>query len=214
VQLIYYAYFNKIPNAAKLAFLLLIIYALLSMPFTLINFKTVLIMKVKGLLVIFFALIFNFFSASAQTGDVFEVIVSSPDHSKFVKSLNASSLVNTLKTGGQLTVFAPTNEAFGKISKGRLDSLLKPEMKDVLSGIVGYHVVTGKFDAATLINNMKHGGGETQLLTISGKKLLVVQEGDKIKISDGANMVATITTADIKGTNGIVHVIDAVVVPK
>lgn len=171
-------------------------------------------MKVKGLLALFFALGFNFLSVSAQTGDVFEVIVNSPDHSKFVKSLNASSLVNTLKTGGQLTVFAPTNEAFGKISKGRLDSLLKPEMKDVLSGIIGYHVVTGKFDAATLINNMKHGGGETQLLTISGRKLLVVQEGDKIKISDGNNMLATITTADIKGTNGIVHVIDAVVVPK
>lgn len=171
-------------------------------------------MKVKGLLALFFAVGFNFFNASAQTGDVFEVIVNSPDHSKFVKSLNASSLVNTLKTGGQLTVFAPTNEAFGKISKGRMDSLFRPEMKEALSAIVGYHVVTGKFDAATLLNNMKHGGGETQLLTISGRKLLVVLEGDKIKISDGSNMVATITTADIKGTNGIVHVIDAVVVPK
>jgi uncharacterized surface protein with fasciclin (FAS1) repeats len=154
------------------------------------------------------------FLTNAQTGDVFEVIVQSPDHSRFVKSLNATSLVNTLKTGGQLTVFAPTNEAFAKISKGKLDSLFRPEYKDILSGVVGYHVVTGKFDAAALLDAMKHGGGETQLLTISGRKLLLVLEGDKIKISDGTNMLATVTTADIKGTNGMVHVIDAVVVPK
>jgi uncharacterized surface protein with fasciclin (FAS1) repeats len=169
--------------------------------------------KVKGLLTGMLFLFF-FFSANAQTGDVFETIVNSAEHSKLVKSLNASSLVNTLKTGGQLTVFAPTNEAFAKIPKTRLDSLFRPELKDVLSGIIGYHVVTGKFDAATLLNNIKHGGGETQLLTISGKKLLVVLEGDKIKISDGTNMIATVTAADMKATNGVVHVIDAVVMPK
>jgi uncharacterized surface protein with fasciclin (FAS1) repeats len=169
--------------------------------------------KVKASTGVLLAL-FLFLDTFAQTGDVFETVVNSAEHSKFVKSLNASSLVNTLKTGGQLTVFAPTNEAFAKIPKGRMDTLFKPESKDILAGLVGYHVITGKFDAAALINAMKHGGGETQLLTISGKKLMVVLEGDKIKISDGANAIATVTAADIKATNGVVHVIDAVLIPK
>jgi uncharacterized surface protein with fasciclin (FAS1) repeats len=149
----------------------------------------------------------------AQSGDVFEVAVNSADHSKFVKALNATSLVNTIK-GGTFTVFAPTNAAFAQIPKSRLDSLFKPEYRDMLSNIIGYHIVTGKFDAATLMAALKQGGGETSLLTITGKKLLVVMEGDKIKLSDGLKTVATVTVADVKASNGVLHVIDAVVIPK
>jgi uncharacterized surface protein with fasciclin (FAS1) repeats len=150
----------------------------------------------------------------AQAADVFEVIVNSADHSKFVKSLNVSSLVNTLKTGSELTVFAPNNNAFSKISKSKMDSLLLPQSKDILSGIIGFHIVSGRFDTAKLIDNMKRNGGEMQLLTITGRKLTVLLEGEIIKVSDGTKAVGAVTTPDLKANNGVVHVIDAVVLPQ
>ena len=117
-------------------------------------------------------------------------------------------------SGGMWTVFAPTNEAFNKLPAGTVESLLKPENKAQLAKILTYHVVSGNFDATAVVAAIKSGNGKAVLTTVSGGKLTASMDMGKVKLTDESGNSAFVTAADLKGTNGVVHVIDGVVLPK
>jgi uncharacterized surface protein with fasciclin (FAS1) repeats len=133
---------------------------------------------------------------------IVDVAVGSPDHTTLVTALTAASLVETLKGAGPFTVFAPTNAAFAALPAGTVEGLLKPESKTALTGILTYHVVAGKVKAADLKDGQK-------VKTLQGGELTVSIKEGKVKIN-GAN----VTAADLAGSNGVIHVIDAVLLPK
>ena len=152
--------------------------------------------------------------AISQKNDVVDIAISSEDHTTLVAAVKAAGLVETLKSEGPFTVFAPTNAAFDKLPEGTVETLLKPENKDMLSKILTYHVVSGNIDAAGVIAAIKKGKGKAVLETVSGGTLTAVLDGDKVKLVDESGNSAYVIAADLKGTNGIVHVIDTVVLPK
>ncbi len=152
-------------------------------------------------------------SASAEAANVVEVAIGSPQHSTLVSAVKAADLVETLKGKGPFTVFAPTNKAFEKLPSGALDKLLKPESKKDLSGLLTYHAVAGEMDAQTLSAAIKTGNGKTSLTTVNGAKLTAALEGDKVVITDAKGGKATVTNTDLKAGNGVVHVIDSVLMP-
>jgi len=153
-------------------------------------------------------------SAFAQGKDVVDIAIGSADHTTLVAAVKAADLVATLKSAGPFTVFAPTNAAFAKLPAGTVESLLKPENKATLSKILTYHVVSGNLDAAAVIAAVKAGNGKAVVTTVSGGKLTVTLEMDKVKLTDESGNSAYVIVADLKGTNGVVHVIDSVVLPK
>jgi len=128
--------------------------------------------------------------------------------------VKAAGLVETLKGAGPFTVFAPVNEAFGKLPAGTVDFLLKPENKATLAKILTYHVVSGSLDANAVIAAIKNGMGKAVLTTVSGNKLTATIDNGKVKLTDEKGGSAFVTVTDLKGTNGIIHVIDTVVLPK
>lgn len=134
--------------------------------------------------------------------DVVDVAIGSPDHTTLVAAVTAAGLVETLKGAGPFTIFAPTNAAFGALPAGTVDGLLKPESKDALTNILTYHVVSGSVKAADLQDGQK-------VKTLQGEELTVSIKDGKVMIN-GAN----VTAADLMGSNGLVHVIDAVLMPK
>ena len=134
--------------------------------------------------------------------DVIDVAIGSPDHTTLVAAVTAAGLVETLKGAGPFTIFAPTNAAFAALPAGTVDGLLKPESKDALTKILTYHVVAGAVKAADLKDGQK-------VKTLQGEELTVSIKDGKVMIN-GAN----VTTADLTGSNGVVHVIDAVLMPK
>jgi uncharacterized surface protein with fasciclin (FAS1) repeats len=150
----------------------------------------------------------------AQTKDVVDIAISSTDHTTLVTAVKAADLVTTLKGKGPFTVFAPTNAAFDKLPAGTVANLLKPENKSQLAKILTYHVVAGNLDAAAVVKAIKSSNGKAVLTTVSGGKLTASLEGDKVKLSDESGNAAYVVTTDLKGSNGVVHVIDAVVLPK
>ncbi len=152
--------------------------------------------------------------AMAQSGDVVDIAIGSADHSTLVAAVKAADLVGTLKGAGPFTVFAPTNAAFAKLPNGTVEGLLKPESKATLTKILTYHVVAGNVDAAAVIKAIEQGGGKATLTTVSGGKLVASLDGGKVKLTDETGAVAYVTAADIKGTNGVIHVVDGVVLPK
>ncbi len=152
-------------------------------------------------------------SAFAQGEDVVDIAVGSSDHTTLVAAVKAADLVSTLKSDGPFTVFAPTNEAFAKLPAGTVEGLLKPENKAQLSKILTYHVVSGNLDAAAVIAAVKSGNGEADITTVSGGKLTVTLEMDKVKLTDESGNSAYVVAADLNGSNGVVHVIDSVVLP-
>jgi uncharacterized surface protein with fasciclin (FAS1) repeats len=154
------------------------------------------------------------FSAFAQTNDVVDIAISSKDHTTLVTAVKAADLVTTLKGKGPFTVFAPTNAAFGKLPAGTVESLLKPESKAALSGILTYHVVAGNLDAAAVVAAIKNGKGKAELTTVNGAKLTARLDGDKVILTDAKGGKSTVTATDLKGSNGAVHVIDTVLMPK
>jgi len=137
----------------------------------------------------------------------------SKDHTTLVAAVKAGGLVDTLNGKGPFTVFAPTNEAFAALPKGAVDNLLKPENKAQLDKILTYHVVPGKLDAKELMNDVKMGNGKAMLKTVEGDNLTVTDKGGKLMVADTAGHAATITIADIDQSNGMVHVIDKVLMP-
>ena len=153
-------------------------------------------------------------SAFAQAKDVVDIAISSPDHTTLVAAVKAADLVATLKSKGPFTVFAPTNAAFAKLPAGTVDNLLKPESKAQLAKILTYHVVSGNLDAAAVVAAIKGGNGKAVVTTVSGGKLTVTLDKEKVKLTDESGNSAYVIVADLKGSNGVVHVIDGVVLPK
>jgi len=152
--------------------------------------------------------------AFSQTKDVVDVAIGSKDHTTLVAAVKAADLVTTLKGKGPFTVFAPTNAAFDKLPEGTVATLLKPENKAQLSKILTYHVVSGNLDAAAVVSAIKAGKGKAVLTTVSGGTLTGTLEDDKVKLTDESGKSAYVVVADLKGSNGVVHVIDGVLLPK
>ena len=153
-------------------------------------------------------------SAYSQQNDIVEIAAGSEAHTTLVAAVKAAGLVETLKSSGPFTVFAPVNDAFGKLPSGTVESLLKPENKATLVKILTYHVVAGNLDAKAVVDAIKTGKGKAVLKTVSGNILTATIDNGKVKLTDEKGGVAYVTTADLKGSNGIIHVIDTVVLPK
>lgn len=149
-----------------------------------------------------------------QSKDVVDIAIGSADHTTLVAAVKAADLVATLKSAGPFTVFAPTNAAFDKLPAGTVANLLKPENKAQLAKILTYHVVAGNLDAAAVIAAIKSGNGKAVVTTVSGGKLTASLDKDKVMLTDESGKTAYVVVADLKGSNGVVHVIDGVVLPK
>ena len=147
------------------------------------------------------------------TKTIVQNAVNSPIHTTLVTAVKAAGLVDTLNGKGPFTVFAPTNDAFAKLPAGTVDTLLKPENKDQLVKILTYHVVAGKYDSKKLTKMIKSGGGKATLTTVEGEPLTATATGGTITLTDAKGGTATVTTADVYQSNGIIHVIDAVLMP-
>lgn len=146
--------------------------------------------------------------------NIIQNAVNSKDHTTLVAAVKAAGLVDTLQSPGPFTVFAPTNEAFGKLPTGTVDSLVKPENKTKLSKILTYHVVPGRLTAASLMKSVKEGGGTAHLKTVEGEDLMVKQSGPgKLSVTDAKGDVSWITIADVLQSNGVIHVVDTVLLP-
>jgi len=146
--------------------------------------------------------------------NIIQNAVNSKDHTTLVAAVKAAGLVDTLSGPGPFTVFAPTNAAFAKLPAGTVDSLLKPENKATLTTILTYHVVPGRMTAVSLMKAIKDGEGEAHLKTVAGKDLIVKQAGPgKLTITDAKGEVAMGTIADVLQSNGVIHVIDTVLLP-
>jgi uncharacterized surface protein with fasciclin (FAS1) repeats len=146
--------------------------------------------------------------------NIIQNAVNSKDHTTLVAAVKAAGLVDTLSGPGPFTVFAPTNEAFAKLPAGTVDTLLKPENKATLTKILTYHVVPGRMTAANLMKAVKDGEGEVKLKTVSGDWLIVKQAGPgKLTVTDAKGDIATVTIADVLQSNGVIHVVDTVLLP-
>lgn len=146
--------------------------------------------------------------------DIIDNAVNSKDHTTLVAAVKAAGLVDTLKGPGPFTVFAPTNEAFAALPAGTVDTLLKPENKPMLTKILTNHVVAGKMDSEALTKAIMAGGGKARLKTISGGTLTAMLSGGKVMIMDESGGTATVTIADVNQSNGVIHVVDKVLLPK
>ncbi len=153
-------------------------------------------------------------AAMYPTKTIVENAVNSPIHTTLVAAVKAGGLVDTLNSKGPFTVFAPTNDAFAKLPAGTVDTLVKPENKDTLVKILTYHVVPGKYDSKKLAKLIKAGGGSAKLKTVQGEELTFMSpSAGTITITDAKGGTATVTTADVYQSNGIIHVIDTVLMP-
>ena len=146
--------------------------------------------------------------------NIVENAVTSPDHTTLVSAVKAAGLVETLSGPGPFTVFAPVNAAFDKLPAGTVETLVKPESKEMLTGILTYHVVPGTYDAAKLSEEIKAGNGKAMLKTVAGGDLTASMEGSDVIITDAKGGKSKVTIADVRQSNGVIHVIDAVLMPK
>lgn len=148
------------------------------------------------------------------TKNIIENAVNSPDHTTLVAAVKAAGLVDTLEGAGPFTVFAPTNEAFAKLPAGTVDTLVKPENKDTLTKILTYHVVAGRLSAQDLKMKIKEGKGTTELTTVEGGKLWVtLHDGKHLMLKDEKGGTAMVTIANVFQSNGVIQVIDSVLMP-
>ena len=149
------------------------------------------------------------------TKDIVTNASAAPNLSTLVAAVKAADLVATLQGAGPFTVFAPTDDAFAKLPAGAVDGLLKPEMEADLAAVLTYHVVAGNVDAAALTQQIEAGGGKAVLTTVQGAALTATPDGNGgITLTDAKGATAKVTTADVRQSNGIVHVIDSVLMPK
>jgi uncharacterized surface protein with fasciclin (FAS1) repeats len=146
--------------------------------------------------------------------NIIENAMNSKDHTTLVAAVKAAGLVDTLEGKGPFTVFAPTNEAFAELPKGTVETLLKPENKAKLVKILTYHVVKADAMADAIKKMIKDDGGKHTITTVEGGKLVAMMKGDKIELQDEAGGTATVTIANVKQSNGVIHVIDHVLMPK
>ena len=152
----------------------------------------------------------NMFSAK----NIIQNAVNSKDHKTLVAAVKAAGLVDTLQGAGPFTVFAPTDAAFGKLPAGTVEKLVMPDMKDMLTKVLTYHVVAGKMTFSDLAKKIKAGKGKAELTTVSGDKLSAMMNGERnITLKDAKGNMANISTYDVMQSNGVIHVIDTVVMP-
>src|SRR5580693_5308084 len=153
-------------------------------------------------------------AAMYPSKNIVQNAVNSQDHTTLVAAVKAAGLVDTLSGAGPFTVFAPTNEAFAKLPAGTVDNLLKPENKATLTKVLTYHVVPGRMTAANLMKAVKDGEGQAKLKTVSGDWLIVKSAGPgKLSVTDAKGDVAMVTIADVMQSNGVIHVLDTVLLP-
>ncbi len=192
-----------------------------------IQSKNKILKKMKKLFVIAIAAIFSTTSfaqmeKSVMVGgaamlpgkNIIENAVNSNDHTTLVAAVKAAGLVETLQSAGPFTVFAPVNKAFDRLPAGTVENLLKPENKTALAEVLTYHVVAGKYTASDLLNLIKSGGGMAELATVAGGKITVWMKGKKLGIKDEKGGLAWVIIKDVNQSNGVIHVIDAVLLPK
>jgi uncharacterized surface protein with fasciclin (FAS1) repeats len=152
-------------------------------------------------------------AAMYPSKNIIQNAVNSADHTTLVAAVKAAGLVETLQSTGPFTVFAPTNAAFGKLPAGTVETLVKPENKATLTKILTYHVIAGKFDAKAIAQLIKEGGGTATLKTVSGGILKASMKGKKLILTDEKGGMAEVTIANVFQSNGVIHVIDTVVMP-
>ena len=145
--------------------------------------------------------------------NIIENAVNSADHTTLVAAVQAAGLVETLSGPGPFTVFAPVNAAFEALPAGTVEGLLKPEAKDQLTAVLTYHVVAGDIKSADLIKMINDAGGTLKVATVQGGELTFALDGGMVKVTDAAGGVATVTIADVDQSNGVIHVIDKVLLP-
>ena len=170
-------------------------------------------MKIKNFFISMIALCAMSVTANAQK-TIVDLAVGSTDHTTLVAAVKAADLVATLQSAGPFTVFAPTNAAFGKLPAGTVETLVKPENKSMLAKILTYHVVAGNFNAGAVVKAIKDGGGKATLKTVSGGSIVASLENGKVVLTDENGRVATVVVSDLNASNGVIHVVDAVVLPK
>lgn len=149
-----------------------------------------------------------------ENKDIIDNAVTSADHTTLVAAVQAAGLVETLKGDGPFTVFAPVNAAFDALPAGTVDTLLKPENKGTLTAVLTYHVVPGKILSTDLVKLIEDAGGTLKVATVQGGELSFSIDGGKVKITDANGGTATVTIADVVQSNGVIHVVDAVLLPK
>ncbi len=149
-----------------------------------------------------------------ETPNIVGVASGNENFSTLVAAVKAADLVKTLSTEGPFTVFAPTNAAFEALPKGTVESLLKPENKTTLTSILTYHVVSGKVMAADVVKAINDNGGEYVVETVQGNKLTLSLDGDSVILTDAKGGKATVAQADVAASNGVIHAIDAVIMPQ
>ena len=152
-------------------------------------------------------------AAMYPTKDIVDNAVNSKDHTTLVAAVKAAGLVETLKSAGPFTVFAPTNAAFDKLPEGTVGELTKPENKATLTKILTYHVLSGKFSAAQIAKAIKDGNGKAEFTTVSGGKLWASMDGKSLILTDEKGGKSMVTISDVFQKNGVIHVVDTVVMP-
>lgn len=148
------------------------------------------------------------------TPNIVGVAVGNDNFSTLVAAVKAADLVETLSGAGPFTVFAPTNDAFGKLPEGTVDNLLKPENKSTLSGILTYHVVSGKYEASAVIDAIKKNNGNFSVSTVNGGTITLSLKDGNVMLTDENGGMSTVIMADVAASNGVIHAIDSVVMPK
>lgn len=170
--------------------------------------------RIKTLALVLFTTVSFVNSFAQKSKTVVENAIASKDHATLVAAVKAAGLVETLSGKGPFTVFAPTNSAFAKLPEGTVESLLKPENKATLQAILTYHVVAGNLDSKAVVQAIKAGKGSATLTTVQGGKLVGSLDGANVILTDEKGNKSTITAVDIFSSNGVIHVIDSVVLPK
>lgn len=152
-------------------------------------------------------------AAMYKNKNIVENAVNSADHTTLVAAVKAAGLVDTLASKGPFTVFAPVNGAFDKLPAGTVETLLKPENKATLTKILTYHVVAGNYSAKDVVGAIKKGNGKAEFTTVAGGKLYAMLDGKSVVLMDEKGGKSTVTIADVRQSNGVIHVIDSVVLP-
>lgn len=145
---------------------------------------------------------------------IVDVAAGNENFTTLVAAVKAADLVGTLKSEGPFTVFAPTNDAFDKLPEGTVASLLEPGNKEALAGILTYHVVSGKFEAAAVIDAVTKNGGKFIVKTVQGGEIAITVKSDKVMLTDEKGNMSSVVMADVGASNGVIHAIDTVVMPK
>lgn len=152
-------------------------------------------------------------AAMFRNKTIVENALNSPVHTTLVAAVKAAGLVDTLMGKGPFTVFAPTNDAFAKLPAGTVETLLQAQNKPMLTKVLTYHVVAGKYDSKKIMQMIKRGNGVATFTTVSGGKLMARMDGNNLVLTDEKGGTATVTTADVYQQNGVIHVVDTVLMP-